>query len=80
METVEERYKARIREARERVDRHILNGKCVDHAEYLARISERMAYRRAEDDFKRSLNEYIEETEALDPPPGSEDNGETTDE
>lgn len=47
----------------EHVSRYILNGKCKDHAEYLARISEIHAYRRAKDNFSESKKEFLDEEE-----------------
>jgi len=40
------------------IENYILKGKCVDHPEYLARISEKHAYMRARDNFTRSIKDY----------------------
>jgi hypothetical protein len=59
--SVIESYRAKLNSEIEKVERYVLAGKCVDHAEYLARISEIHAYKRAKDDFQLTLQEYFEE-------------------
>lgn len=56
-EEVLTRYRRKLDEEIDRISRHILNGKCKDHPEYLGRIGEIMSFRRAKENLKRSIEE-----------------------
>ena len=60
-----EDYQKTLDEQIDGVARYILNGRCCDHPEYLARISEIKAYKRAKDNFRYELDKYIHDEDNL---------------
>ena len=64
-DVVIQKYKKTLEDEIEKLERFILAGKCPDHAWYLARISELHAYKRAKDNFSRTLDDYIHEEDNL---------------
>ncbi len=40
---------------------YVMNGRCSDYPEYLAKLSEKRAYVRARDNFTRSIQDYADE-------------------
>ena len=64
-DVVIQKYKQTLDGEIEKLERFILAGKCPDHAWYLARISELHAYKRAKDNFARTLDDYLREEDNL---------------
>lgn len=75
---VYENFLKRMKSEIETIENYILKGKCVDHPEYLARISEKHAYQRARDNFTRSIQDY--ENDDKDQPSENDNTSEKDDE
>lgn len=57
-ESFEQLFLGKIKEERERVDRHVLNGNCPDHGKYMWYTGQHLGLTLAETWFKELVSEW----------------------